>query len=141
MPETSRMLFVNLAVEDLQRSIDFFTRLGFTFDPRFTDDSATCMNISEMTFAMLMVKPRFKGFTAKEICDLRTHTEVLLALSCDSREEVDRLADTAIANGGSVANPPADHGFMYNRSFQDPDGHTWEVAWMDVAAMEAMQQS
>lgn len=136
MATTSRKVFINLAVQDLQRSVDFFTRLGFTFDPRFTDESATCMVISEEAYAMLLVRDRFRDFTSKQICDTSSQTEVLLALSADSRAEVDHLVDTALSDGGRPAGEPQDHGFMYSRSFQDPDGHTWEVVWMDPQALE-----
>ena len=134
-----RKLFVNMAVQDLERSVDFFSGLGFTFDQQFTDGSATCMNIGDGAFAMLAVPGRFKDFTSKEICDTASHTEVLMAVSAESREAVDEMADTAVANGGRAANDPQDLGFMYSRSFQDPDGHTWEVFWMDEAAMAAQQ--
>src|SRR3712207_5353233 len=119
----SRKLFVNLAVADLQRSVDFFTKLGFSFDPRFTDEQATCMIVSDEAFVMLLVRSRFKDFTKKGLCDATTHTEAILALSAESREQVDELADKALAAGGRPANDPLDHGFMYGRSFEDPDGH------------------
>jgi predicted lactoylglutathione lyase len=127
-------------VADLQRSVDFFTKLGFTFDPQFTDESATCMNISSEAFAMLLVRDRFADFTSKQICDTATSTEVLLALSCESREEVDQLVQSALANGGSAAADAQDHGFMYGWSFQDPDGHTWEVVLMDPAVIEQAEE-
>lgn len=133
---TSRMLFVNMAVEDLERTVDFFTALGFAFDPRFTDESTTCMIISDQACAMLMTKARFQDFTSKQLCDAPTHAEALFALSCDSREEVEQLVATALANGGKPAEEPQDLGFMYGHSFQDPDGHVWEVLWMDPAALE-----
>jgi predicted lactoylglutathione lyase len=129
------MLFVNLAVEDLERSVAFFTQLGFTFDERFTDESATCMNVSDKAFVMLLVKPRFQDFTKKTVSDSHTQTETILALSADSREEVDAFAEAALAAGASAANEPMDHGFMYGRSFNDPDGHLWEVMWMDPSAL------
>ncbi|MDC3986340.1 VOC family protein [Polyangium jinanense] len=132
----SRMLFVNLAVKDLKRSVDFFTKLGFTFNPQFTDETATCMIVSEQAFVMLLTEPKFKQFTTKPICDTRTATEGLYCLSCESREEVDRLVKTAVENGGSHAMPAQDHGFMYGWSFYDVDGHHWEVMWMDPAALQ-----
>lgn len=135
-PAPSRMLFVNIPVADLGRAVDFFTALGFTFNPQFTDESATCMIIGEQAFAMLLVDRRFRDFTSKQLCDTATHIEAILAVSARSREEVDSIADTALASGGTPAQPPADHGFMYYRSFHDPDGHMWEVLWMDPAAME-----
>lgn len=132
----SRKIFVNLAVTDLDKSVEFFTQLGFAFDPRFTDDQATCMIISEEAFVMLLVEERFKDFINKEICDATTHTEAILALSAESREQVDELVNKALAGGGSPANDPIDEGFMYGRSFQDIDGHLWEVIWMDPSALE-----
>jgi predicted lactoylglutathione lyase len=131
----SRKLFVNLPVSDLKRSIDFFTQLGFTFDPQFTDDSATCMLLSDEAFVMLLVEPRFSDFVTKQICDTTTHTEVIMCVSADSREEVDALVHKALAAGGKPSNDPIDHGFMYGWSFQDPDGHLWEVMYMDPSGM------
>jgi predicted lactoylglutathione lyase len=132
----NRKLFVNIAVADLGRAVDFFSGLGFEFDPRFTDESATCMLIGEDAYAMLLVSDRFQDFTKKEVVDSATQTEAILALSADSREEVDDFAEKALATGGRPANDPMDMGFMYSRSFQDPDGHLWEVFWMDPAAVE-----
>jgi predicted lactoylglutathione lyase len=132
----SRKLFVNIAVSDLDRAVGFFTGLGFEFDPRFTDETATCMLIGEDAYAMLLVKDRFQDFTQKEIAGPSAQTEAILALSAESREEVDALVDRALATGGSPANEPMELGFMYGRSFQDPDGHQWEVFWMDPVAAE-----
>jgi uncharacterized protein len=132
----SRMLFPNLAVKDLDRSVAFFKELGFTFDERFTDDTATAMVVNEQAVVMLLTEPKFKEFTKKELADPRTHTEAIIALSADSREDVDAFAEKALATGGSPANDPMDMGFMYGRSFQDPDGHQWEIFWMDPAALE-----
>jgi len=131
---TRRKLFVNLSVRDLKRSVDFFTELGFTFNPNFTDETATCMIVSEEAFVMLLVANRFADFTTKQICDTSTHTEALLSISCESRAEVDTLVQRAIAAGGKHAMEPQDHGFMYGWSFYDPDGHHWEVFWMDPGA-------
>ena len=136
---TPRKIFVNLAVEDLDKSVEFFTKLGFTFDPRFTDEQATCMIVSDEAFVMLLVENRFKDFTKKQLCDPATHTEAILALSAESREQVDELVDTALAAGAAPANDPLDHGFMYGRSFQDPDGHIWEAIWMDPSAIEQQE--
>jgi uncharacterized protein len=134
---TSRMIFVNLAVEGLDRAVEFFTQLGFTFDPRFTDETATCMIVSDQAFVMLLVEDRFKDFTKKELADARAETETILALSAESREEVDELADKALEVGGSPASDPIEmDDFMYSRSFQDPDGHQWEVVWMDPSAVQ-----
>jgi predicted lactoylglutathione lyase/ABC-type transporter Mla MlaB component len=132
----ARKLFVNLAVNDLDRSVEFFTKLGFSFDPRFTDENATCMIVGEDAYVMLLVQPFFEGFTKKELADPRTQTEAVLAFSAESREQVDELAETALAAGGSPANDPIDMGFMYARSFQDLDGHVWEPVWMDMSAVE-----
>ena len=132
---SSRKLFVNLAVEDLGKSVEFFTELGFSFDPRFTDETATCMIVSDEAFVMLLVKDRFKDFTKKELADSRTQTEATVALSAESRQQVDELADKALQAGGAPANEPMEMDFMYGRSFQDPDGHLWEVVWMDPSAL------
>lgn len=137
MPGTARKIFVNVPVEDLDRSIAFFTELGFSFDPRFTDETATCMILSDEAFVMLLTKPKFREFTTREIADTATSSEVILALSAESRDDVDALAEKALASGGSPANDPIDFGFMYGRSFNDPDGHLWEIFWMDVSAVEA----
>jgi predicted lactoylglutathione lyase len=133
----SRKIFVNIPVENLETSIDFFTKLGFTFDQRFTDESATCMIVSDEAFVMLLVKARFGDFTKKALCDATTQTEAILALSADSKKEVDAFADAALAAGGTPANDPMDMGFMYGRSFDDPDGHLWEIVWMDPSAIPA----
>lgn len=132
----SRKLFVNLAVKDLDRSVRFFTELGFSFDPRFTDETATCMILSDEAFVMLLVEDRFKDFTSKELADPVKQTEAIMALSADSREQVDELADRAIDLGGSRAVDPVEMEGMYSRSFNDPDGHHWELVWMDTSAME-----
>jgi uncharacterized protein len=131
-----RKLFLNLNVRDLPRSMAFFTRLGFTFNPQFTDDKAACMVISDEAFAMLLSEPFFRTFTKNEICDTRTHTEGLFALSCESRAEVDDLMRIVVEGGGREAMPAQDHGFMYGRSFYDLDGHHWEIMWMDPAAIQ-----
>ncbi len=131
----NRMLFVNLPVKDLDRSIDFFTDLGFEFDPQFTDDSATCMVVNDQCSVMLLDEARFKDFTTKAVVDAGSQTETILCLSAESRADVDDLVDKAIVAGGSAANDPMDHGFMYSRSFNDPDGHLWEVLWMDPSAL------
>jgi predicted lactoylglutathione lyase len=132
----SRKLFVNLAVRDLKSSMEFFRKLGFGFNPQFTDDMAGCMVVSEEAFVMLLTEPFFKTFTRKEICNTQAQSEGLFALSCTSRAEVDQLVKTAIAAGGKPAMDPQDHGFMYGWSFYDPDDHHWEVVWMDPKAIE-----
>lgn len=134
--QRSRQIYVNLAVRDLERSKDFFGKLGFSFNPQFTDENAACMIINEQAFVMLLQEEYFKTFTKQELCDTTTHTEALFAFSCDSREEVDQMVNTAIAAGSKHALDPMDHGFMYNWSFYDLDGHHWEVMWMDPKALE-----
>jgi uncharacterized protein len=131
-----RKIFVNLAVSNLDRSKAFFAALGFEFDPRFTDEKAACMILSEEGLVMLLRRDFFEGFTKREVCDTRTHTEALLALSCSSREEVDAMVKRAIDAGGTHAMDPIDQGFMYGWSFYDLDGHHWELFWMDPAALQ-----
>ncbi|HXJ38897.1 MAG TPA: VOC family protein [Bryobacteraceae bacterium] len=137
MNTQTRKLFVNLAVRDLKKSMEFFGKLGFAFNPKFTDDKAACMILSDEAFVMLLTESFFRTFTKRELCDTATHTEGLFALSCSSRTEVDNLVNKAIAAGGKHAMDPQDHGFMYGWSFYDPDGHHWEVLWMDPAALPA----
>ena len=136
----SRKMFVNLAVQDLDRSIEFFKKLGFSFDPRFTDETATSMIVGEDAYVMLLVESKFDefadGFGKEGHADPTKRPEAFLALSADSREGVDAFADTALAAGGSQAGGPMELGFMYGRSFNDPDGHLWEIFWMDPAALE-----
>ena len=137
MPTTqSRKLFVNLPVHDLPRTKAFFAKLGFGFNPQFTNDEAACMPIGEDAFVMLLRRERFRDFTKKEICDTSRYTEGLFALSCESRAEVDAMLRTALAEGAKEATDPQDHGFMYVRTFYDLDGHHWEIMWMDPAAIE-----
>jgi predicted lactoylglutathione lyase len=131
----SRKIFVNLPVKDLNRSVKFFSQLGFTFNPQFTDETATCMVVSDDIFVMLLTEPKFKEFTPKAICDATRSTEVLVCLSCEDRGEVDEMVRKAVAAGGSTYNDPQDHGFMYAHGFQDPDGHIWEVMHMDAGAV------
>ncbi len=124
-------IFLNLAVKDLKKSIDFFTTLGFSFNPQFTDASATCMIIGENIFAMLVTEQRFKDFTKKEICNAHKNTEVLIAIDVDNREKVDEMVKIAVGAGGSIYMEPQDHGWMYGHSFADLDGHQWEIMYMD----------
>lgn len=128
-------IFVNLPVKDLKASIEFFTKLGYTFNPQFTDETATCMIISEDIYAMLLTHEKFKAFTPKEICDATKSSEVLICLSCESREQVDEMVGKAVAAGGTTYNQPQDHGFMYGHGYQDLDGHIWELMWMDPSAV------
>lgn len=129
-------IFVNLPVKDLDRSVAFFSTLGYTFNPQFTDESATCMVISEDIFVMLLVEDRFKDFTPKPIADASATTEVLVSLSADSRDDVARICETAFAAGARRYKEPDDHGFMYGWGFEDLDGHIWEYVWMDPAAVQ-----
>ncbi|MBI5475622.1 MAG: VOC family protein [Ignavibacteriales bacterium] len=129
-------LFVNLPVKDLKKTIAFFTKLGFTFDPKFTDENATCMIIGENIFAMLLVEKFYKTFTDKEICDTAKSTEAILAITAESREKVDEMMNNVILAGGMEPRKLQDHGWMYGRSFQDVDGHLWEIFYMDESAMK-----
>jgi len=124
-------IFVNLAVKDLKKSIEFFTKLGFGFNQQFTDETATCMIVTEDIFVMLLTEEKFKTFTPKEICDAKKYTEVLVCLSLESRAKVDETVHKAVAAGGSTYNKPVDHGFMYAHGFQDLDGHLWELIYME----------
>jgi uncharacterized protein len=128
-------IFVNLPVSNLKKSIEFFTKLGFTFNPQFTDETATCMIVAEDIFVMLLTKEKFKTFTPKEIVDATKSTEVLVGLSAEKRERVDELVRQAVAAGGTTYNEPQDHGFMYGHGFQDLDGHIWEIFYMDPSAI------
>ncbi len=132
-----RQLFVNLPVSDMARSKAFFTALGLGFEPRFTNEQGACLKITDNLFVMLLVEPFFRTFTPRPVADARKSTEVLMALSCDSRTEVDTLVDRAVAAGGTTPNAPQDHGFMYQHGFADLDGHLWEVFWMDENAAPA----
>ena len=126
-------IFVNLPVSDVERSKAFFTALGYTINPQFSDENAAAVVFSDTIYAMLLAEARFKDFTPKDLVDARTATEAIICLGADSREAVDRVADAALAHGGGPVQDPQDHGFMYGRSFADPDGHIWEVMWMDPA--------
>lgn len=129
-------IFVNLSVKDLNKSIEFFTKLGFRFNPQFTDENATCMIVGEDIFVMLLVEKFFKTFTKKEICDATKNTEVIVALSAESRERVDQMISKATEAGGWESREPQDHGWMYGRSFEDIDGHQWEIIYMDESAVK-----
>ena len=129
-------IFLNLPVKDLNKSIEFFTKLGYTFNQQFTDANATCMIISDTIYAMLLVESYFKTFTTKEIANTKTTVEALLGLSAESKEAVDKLVDTAIAAGGVQTKDPQDHGFMYSRTFEDLDGHVWEIFWMNPSHVQ-----
>ncbi|APO48119.1 extradiol dioxygenase [Paenibacillus xylanexedens] len=130
----AKQIFVNLPVQDLKKSVEFFTKVGFEFDANFTDESATCMIIGENIYAMLLVEERFQSFISKKISNAADTTEVIVALSVDSREQVDVIVQAALDAGGQPSNEPQDHGFMYGWSFQDLDDHLWEVSYMDLSA-------
>jgi predicted lactoylglutathione lyase len=129
-----KQIFVNLAVDKLERSKAFFSALGFNFDPQFTNDQAACLILGENLYAMLLVKDLFKSFTRKSLCDPKESTEALVGLSCDSRGEVDALVAKALAAGGVAPRAPQDYGFMYGHGFEDIDGHIWELIYMDPNA-------
>ena len=128
-------IFVNLPVQDLKKSMAFFTKLEFTFNAQFTDETAACMVVSEDIYVMLLTHDKFKMFTPKAICDASKSTEVLVCLSCESREHVNDMVRKAVGGGGTTYNEPQDHGFMYGHGFQDLDGHIWEVIYMEPSAI------
>ena len=133
--EMATKMFVNVPVHDLKQSMEFFAKLGFTFNPHFTDDTAACMVVGEDSYVMLLTHDKFKIFTPKAICDATKSTEVLVALSAESRDNVDDMVRKAVAAGGTTCSAPQDHGFMYGHGFQDLDGHIWEVFYMDPSAI------
>lgn len=130
----TQSIFVNLPVKDLNKSIAFFTKLGYTFNPQFTDEKATCMIISDTIFVMLLTEAYFQSFLTKPVSDATQSTEVILALPAESRAAVDDIVEKAIAAGATTPKAPTDLGFMYNRSFHDLDGHMWEYLYMDMSA-------
>jgi predicted lactoylglutathione lyase len=130
----SRMIFVNVPVKDLQRSVEFFTALGFEFNPQFTDENATCMVINDDAAVMLLVEDFYRTFTTKQVADASQVSEVLIGISAATREEVDQLVDAAVAGGASEAGDPIQMDGMFQRAFHDLDHHKWEVIWMDPAA-------
>ena len=134
-------IYVNLPVKDLDRSIGFFTRLGYRFNPQFTDENATCMIVADNIFVMLLGGKFFQTFTAKTICDATQTTEMLLCLSCGSRAEVDEQVRKAVAAGATTPRAPQDHGWMYGHGFEDLDGHLWELAYMDMSALPQNQEN
>ena len=128
-------IFVNLPIKNLDQSVAFFAQLGFKFDPKFTDEKATCMIVNEgNSYVMLLVESFFKTFTSKPVCDAHKSTEVLICLSVESRQKVDEMVKKALAAGGTTASKPQDHGNMYLHGFQDLDGHLWEIMFMDSAS-------
>jgi hypothetical protein len=137
-----KMVFINLPVTDLPRATAFYQAVGATKNPQFSDDTASCMVLSETIHVMLLTHDKFKIFTPKQIVDAKTSSEVLICLSAGSRDEVDTtIAKAGAAGGKSDPSPKQDYGFMYGRSFEDPDGHIWEVMWMDVAAAQQSMAS
>ena len=128
-------IFVNLPVKNLNKSVEFFTQLGYTFNPQFTDENATCMIVSDTIYVMLLVEPFFKSFIKKEIADASKSTEAIICLSAETREQVDEMVSKAFAAGATVHNDKQDQGFMYGHGFQDLDGHLWEYMYMDPNAI------
>ena len=134
----AKMIFVNLPVSDLTRATAFYQAIGATKNEQFSDETASCMVFSETIHVMLLTHDKYRQFTPKKIADARTSSQVLICLSADSREAVDDMVGKAQAGGGGIdPGPKQDYGFMYGRSFEDPDGHHWEVMWMDVAAAQS----
>ena len=132
----SRQIYVNLPIRNMERTKAFFSALGFSFNPQFTNEQGACMVVSDTIYVMLLVEPFFQTFTGKAIADAKKTTEVLVCLSCESRAEVDDLVRKALAAGGTAPNAPQDHGFMYGHGFQDLDGHIWELVYMNPAAIQ-----
>ena len=133
----AKKIFVNLPVKDLRRSVDFFGKLGFTFNAQFTDETAACMVVSEDIYVMLLTQNKFQTFTPKQICDATKSTEVLVCLSSASRDEVNEMVRKAVAAGGTPYKEPQDYGFMYGCGFQDLDGHIWELVFMEPSATKS----
>jgi uncharacterized protein len=131
----SAKIFVNLPITNLDRSVAFYTALGFNINPQFSDDTAACMVISEHNYVMLLTHEKFKSFSNSPIPDAHASTGLMVALECASRAEVDAKSAAAMAAGGSEPRPATDLGFMYNRTIADPDGHRWEPFHMDMSAM------
>lgn len=130
----AKNIYVNLPVKDLKRSISFYSQLGFTLNEQFTDEKAACIVIGENIYAMLLIENFFKEFTKKEICDATKSTEVLIAIDVPGRKDVDDMVNKASKAGGSLYREPQDHGWMYQHSFADPDGHQWEVLYIDESS-------
>jgi uncharacterized protein len=128
---SNKKIFVNLPVKDLPKAKEFFGKLGFNFNAQFSDDTGACMVLSEHAYVMFLTHPKFKAFAPNAIADATKNTEVLVALSCESRGQVDELISKAVTAGGRTYNKPQDYGFMYGHGFQDLDGHVWELFWMD----------
>jgi uncharacterized protein len=129
----SKKIFINLPVTNLQKSMDFYTAIGFTNNPQFTDDTAACMILSDEIYVMLLTHGKLSQFTTKNIIDAKTNVGAINSISCDTVEEVNKMADTALSNGGAEPSEPKDYGFMQQRSFEDLDGNHWEVFYMDMS--------
>jgi len=132
----SKKIFVNIAVKDLKKTINFFTELGFSFNMHFTDEKAASMIINDDAFVMFLQEEFFKTFTPKELVDAGKNTEVITALSAESKEEVNKILEKALSMGATETRESQENEFMFGRSFNDLDGHIWEVIWMDMAAFE-----
>lgn len=142
MALTSTHIFVNLHVKNVKNSMEFFTGLGFEFNMQFTDEEkAACLVIGDNMFAMLLTEEYFKSFTKKEVVDTDKYAQLTVALSAESRDKVDEIVNSAVSLGGKLYTDPVDHGFMYQWSFQDPDGHIWEIAHMNMNALEGQDQA
>jgi len=142
MALTSRQIYVNLHVKDVKRSMAFFTGLGFEFDLRFTDENrAACLVVGENIYVMLLQEEYLKTFTKREVVDTDKYAQLTIAIAAESREQVDEIVHKAVSLGGKRYNDPQDHGFMYQWGFQDPDGHIWEIAYMDIGAFEEMAKA
>lgn len=136
-----QQIFINLPVKDMARAKAFYGALGYSFNPQFTNDQGACLVISEEIYVMLLIEPFFQTFTGKPVADASKVTEAILCLSCESRAGVDAFVAKARAAGAAVPRAPQDHGFMYGHGFEDPDGHVWELAYMDMAAVPATPQA
>jgi hypothetical protein len=142
MALTSKHIFVNLHVKNVKQSMAFFTGLGFEFNMQFTDEEkAACLVIGENMFAMLLNEEYFKSFTKKEIVDTDKYAQLTVALSAESREKIDEIVNKAVSLGGKLYTDPVDHGYMYQWGFQDPDGHIWEIVYMDMNALKEQGQA
>jgi uncharacterized protein len=133
-------IFVNLPVKDLTKTMDFFSHLGFSYNKQFTDEKAACMVISDDSYVMLLTEKFFQTFTRKKVIDATKNTEVLVSLSAESKEKVNQMMDIALSMGATEAGDPQDMGFMFGRSFNDPNGHIWEIIWMDMDRINQQQQ-
>ena len=142
MALTSRQIYVNLHVKDVKRSMAFFTGLGFEFDLRFTDENrAACLVVGENIYVMLLQEEYLKTFTKREVVDTDKYAQLTIAIAAESREQVDEIVHKAVSLSGKRYTDPQDHGFMYQWGFQDPDGHIWEIAYMDIGAFEEMAKA